>query len=190
MKTIGVIGILFLTTGFACQPADQKRASWAAVASTAPKPAAAGLPLRLKRSASRQKPAAVASLKRSSDEEKGPNKSPRRRSAGRDWMIENTRQEVLAGALKIMSINPPLCEIIIKPDSWRCKYGCDTEFTTKEEESRHTLYSHRIIPAGPEQDLGIDWGIIQRMHDRGEDTPQESDQDEGDEQEEVEEIEW
>ncbi len=162
-----------------------------------PKPAAAGS--LAKKSA--------ANLKRSSDEEDGegkPFQRRRRRSiAALDTiiadatklvpkpsaqpLIDEVKQQVREGMLKIISTNPPVCEVIRQKLPWRCRQGCRAEFIDQEAERRHIHLAHNIVAASNEDMLGIDWEAIGTLVDvRQSHTPPvpEEEQDEG----EVEEI--
>jgi hypothetical protein len=143
----------------------------------AKKPAAAWSPAK--------KPAAAMPLKRSSDdEEQDSKKYPRRRhksidlgstsdsfmeevkksvtKAAEQSLAQETKNEILEGRLKIISDNPPLCEVMVQ-NPWRCRYGCRQEFINKDVERQHIMDSHKVVPASADQEWGIDWEEINKM---------------------------
>lgn len=166
----------------------------AAAAAWPPKPAAAFL---AKKSA--------ASLKRSSDEEEPFQRRPRKSIDTLDVvmtdalklvakpsaqsLIDKVKTEVQKGQLKIISTNPPVCEVVLDSVKWKCR-RCGREFKNKEEEIRHVKLSHGVIPADPEQEWGIDWEYVNSFQNYMRITvrPFEDQQLEDQQEEEVEEI--
>lgn len=167
------------------------------------KPAAKNI-VWAKKTAAMVKPAAAGLLKRLSDEEREEKKSRRRRNLFMDGLAivpgalvsshiktaaqttaEGTRQEILQGGLRIISSNPPICEVMQQSLAWKCRYGCRREFKNKHEENAHIRLDHHIIPANLENEWGIDWEEVNTLKDPlGSNTPPLPE----DEQEEVEEM--
>lgn len=132
-----------------------------------------------------KKPAA-ASLKRSSDEEIETKKPQRLRQSGDSLnvarfavlgvakksiskaaahsLVDETKKEIQEGRLRIISDNPPVCEVMVQIP-WKCRYGCRQEFVNKDEEKKHIVLSHGVVPASADQEWGIDWEEINKLKD-------------------------
>lgn len=154
-----------------------------------------------------KKPAA-ASLKRSSDEDIETKKPQRLRQSSDSLnvarlsfldvakksiskgaahsLIDETKNEIQEGRLRIISDNPPLCEVMVQIP-WRCRYGCRREFVNKEEERKHIVLAHGVVPASADQEWGIDWEEINKLKDYLPGTPP-LPEEQQEEEEEVEEI--
>lgn len=146
----------------------------AAASAWPPKPAAAGFGAKK----------TAASLKRSSDEEERDGKPfQRRRRRSIDsldalmpdalklvpkpavpTLADEVKTEIQKGQLRIISANPPICEVVLGSVKWECRY-CGRELKNKEIERLHIRDSHGIIPAAPEQEWGISWDEIRKMKD-------------------------
>ncbi len=155
--------------------ATEKLVTQKPAAAWLPKPAAAGL---------MAKKSAAASLKRSSDEEEETKTIRRRRHKSIDLgssadsfmeevkkmvvktvvltLAQETKKEIEEGRLKLISVDPPLCEVMVQVP-WRCRYGCRQEFINKDVERQHIMDSHKVVPASADQEWGIDWEEINKM---------------------------